>query len=111
MAAEPTLHANTDLLKDPTLRAYGDELQRVINDLEAEAAHCLPLATVERDDSDTKIRESVNNQLKYINFLLGELRDLSQGNADQVELLGQILNDVEDQNQQVATFDGTGTKH
>ena len=111
MAGNEIMHANTDLLKDPTLRAYGDELQRVINDLQAEVAACLPLAKVERDDSDTKLRESVNNQVKYINFLLGELRDLSKGNADQVVLLGQILDDVEDQNHQVASFDGTGTKH
>jgi len=107
MADNNIIHADTDKLDTATFWAYGQELQHVIDTLTAEVAACLPLATEERDDSDTKIRESVNNQLKYINFLLSELRDLSQGDANQVAMLGQLLTEVEEVNQQAASFDGS----
>jgi hypothetical protein len=104
------LYADTDKLDPATFWAYGTELQRTIDKLKSEIDACLPIAVEERGQSDTEINKSVGNACKYIQFLLSELRDLSHGDADQVAFLSKMIKDVEEINNQVATFDGTG-KH
>ncbi|MFG2042300.1 hypothetical protein [Dactylosporangium sp. NPDC048998] len=113
------IQADTEKLDGATFYAYGRELQLVIDELKSEFAACWPIADEIRDQSDRTIIDAVDNQMKYIDFLLSELRDLSHGDADQVKFLSDMLNNVEEINREYADFNGThsedfhgtGSKH
>lgn len=102
-----SLWAETDFLRGDSFEAFVEHMQAVIDAFEAAIAGDLPVAPVIRDDSDRTLNDGLADQIEQVRLILVGLRDLSAGDANQVAILGALLDQVEDLNTDAANFGGT----
>ncbi|WP_433531810.1 hypothetical protein ACQPYA_06915 [Micromonospora sp. CA-263727] len=103
------VYADTDLLRADSFAAFVEHMQGVIDALEAALDSNLPVADSIRDESDRALVDGIAAQIEQIRLILVGLRDLSRGDANQVELLSRLLSQVEELNTDVARFGRTTT--
>ncbi|PZG14116.1 hypothetical protein C1I95_22410 [Micromonospora craterilacus] len=101
------LYADTDLLRADAFAAFVDHMRGVIDSLESALAGNLPVANFIRDESDRTLVDGIAAQIEQVRMILLGLRDLSHGDANQVQVLGQLLDQVEVLNTDVANFGST----